>query len=89
MNVKLVIEYEGTHYHGWQAQAGTPTVEAALRAQPKLWPDSVTVRLRDGDREVELHGPLPVCRQLLDELPQLWSRLRPQSGSPGAQGPSS
>jgi hypothetical protein len=44
------------------------------------------VRLRDGDREVELHGPLPVCRQLLDELPQLWSRLRPQAGSPGAQG---
>jgi tRNA pseudouridine38-40 synthase len=31
MNVKLVIEYEGTRYHGWQAQAGTPTVEAALR----------------------------------------------------------
>jgi len=31
MNVKLVIEYEGTHYYGWQAQAGAPTVEAALR----------------------------------------------------------
>ena len=31
MNLKLVIEYEGTRYHGWQAQAGAPTVEAALR----------------------------------------------------------
>jgi tRNA pseudouridine38-40 synthase len=31
MNVKLVIEYEGSRYHGWQAQAGAPTVEAALR----------------------------------------------------------
>jgi len=31
MNVKLVIEYEGTRYHGWQAQAGAPTIEAALR----------------------------------------------------------
>jgi tRNA pseudouridine38-40 synthase len=31
MNVKLVIEYEGTRYHGWQAQAGAPTVEAALK----------------------------------------------------------
>jgi tRNA pseudouridine38-40 synthase len=31
MNVKLIVEYEGTRYHGWQAQAGTPTVEAALR----------------------------------------------------------
>src|SRR5256886_14247242 len=31
MNVKLVIEYEGTGYHGWQAQSGAATVEAALR----------------------------------------------------------
>jgi tRNA pseudouridine38-40 synthase len=31
MNVKLIVEYEGTRYHGWQAQAGTPTVEAVLR----------------------------------------------------------
>lgn len=31
-NVKLVLEYEGTRYHGWQQQAGsTPTVEGALR----------------------------------------------------------
>jgi tRNA pseudouridine38-40 synthase len=31
MNVKLVLEYEGTGYHGWQAQAGPSTIEAALR----------------------------------------------------------
>jgi tRNA pseudouridine38-40 synthase len=31
MNVKLVLEYQGTRYHGWQAQAGAPTVEGALR----------------------------------------------------------
>jgi tRNA pseudouridine38-40 synthase len=32
MNVKLVVEYEGTRYHGWQAQTGALTIEAALRA---------------------------------------------------------
>jgi tRNA pseudouridine38-40 synthase len=32
MNVKLIVEYEGTRYHGWQSQAGTPTIESALRA---------------------------------------------------------
>ena len=32
MNVKLIVEYEGTRYHGWQAQAGTPTIESVLRA---------------------------------------------------------
>jgi len=32
MNIKLVLEYEGTGYHGWQAQSGAPTIEAELRA---------------------------------------------------------
>ncbi len=32
MNVKLIVEYEGTRYHGWQAQVGATTIEAALRA---------------------------------------------------------
>jgi tRNA pseudouridine38-40 synthase len=31
MNVKLILEYEGTRYHGWQAQRGTATIESALR----------------------------------------------------------
>jgi tRNA pseudouridine38-40 synthase len=31
-NVKLIVEYEGTHYHGWQQQHGAATVEAALKA---------------------------------------------------------
>jgi tRNA pseudouridine38-40 synthase len=30
-NVKLTIEYEGTRYHGWQAQATAPTIQAALQ----------------------------------------------------------
>jgi tRNA pseudouridine38-40 synthase len=31
MKVKLVLEYEGTRYHGWQAQSSAPTIEGALR----------------------------------------------------------
>jgi len=32
VNVRLVLEYEGTLFRGWQAQAGQRTVEGELRA---------------------------------------------------------
>ncbi|MEA2684597.1 MAG: tRNA pseudouridine38-40 synthase [Chloroflexota bacterium] len=28
---KLVLEYDGTNYHGWQQQPGQPTIEAAVK----------------------------------------------------------
>ena len=29
-NFKLIIEYDGTNYHGWQRQAADPTVQAEI-----------------------------------------------------------
>ena len=45
-----------------------------------------SVRLREGDREVEIHGNAAFVRQTLDDLPALFARLRgeaaPQSRPP-------
>jgi tRNA pseudouridine38-40 synthase len=32
VRLKLTLEYDGTPFHGWAAQPGLPTIEAALRA---------------------------------------------------------
>jgi tRNA pseudouridine38-40 synthase len=30
VNIKLIVEYDGTHYHGWQVQASGETIQAVL-----------------------------------------------------------
>src|SRR5438270_4670646 len=35
-----------------------------------------TLRLRDGDREIEVSGSAPFVRQVLDDLPALLAKLR-------------
>lgn len=36
-NIKLILEYDGTNYHGWQSQSGsgTPTIQDSLEAALK------------------------------------------------------
>lgn len=46
MNFKLLIQYDGTDFHGWQIQEGSRTVQGEL----------VRVLSLLDDREVKLHG---------------------------------
>ena len=42
---------------------------------------SHSLRLRDGDREIEVSGSAAFVRQVLDDLPAMWTRLHGE-GSP-------
>jgi tRNA pseudouridine38-40 synthase len=46
MNFKLLIQYDGTEFHGWQTQAGLRTVQGEL----------IRVLSLLDDREVKVHG---------------------------------
>ncbi len=35
-SIKLVIEYEGTNYHGWQTQKNAPTIQKVLEDKLKI-----------------------------------------------------
>lgn len=41
-----------------------------------------SVRLREGDREAEIHGSAAFVRQIIDELPTLFARLRGEAAAP-------
>src|SRR5215469_3557038 len=38
-------------------------------------PPPHTLRLRDGDREIEVSGSAAFIRQVIEDIPDLWSRL--------------
>jgi len=57
-NIKLIVEYDGTNYHGWQSQAGTgqPTIQDTLdRAIRTLIGEDVKI-LSSGRTDAGVHA---------------------------------
>jgi tRNA pseudouridine38-40 synthase len=55
-NVKLTIEYDGTHYHGWQRQKSDPTFQAEIeKAISTIMGHSITV-IGSGRTDAGVHA---------------------------------
>ncbi len=52
-----------------------PPYRPAPRVEVPAAPISHSLRLRDGEREIEVSGSAAFVRQVLDDLPAMWTRL--------------
>ena len=87
----LTIAYQGRHssdrpsfsgprqFSGPRPNFNTSDTRPPFRPSPRVEvpaaPISHSLRLRDGDREIEVSGSAAFVRQVLDDLPAMWTRL--------------
>lgn len=57
-NIKLILEYDGTNYHGWQSQAGSgsPTIQEAVEQAIKTLTGDDVKLLSSGRTDAGVHA---------------------------------
>ena len=69
VNIKLVLEYDGTNYHGWQFQPVVPTIQGEVqRALKKILKKEVTV-ISAGRTDAGVHAKGQVANFKTSNLP--------------------
>ncbi len=55
-NIKIVIEYEGTHYHGWQRQSDDITIEGVLEEKLGIITGGKVTLIGSGRTDAGVHA---------------------------------
>jgi tRNA pseudouridine38-40 synthase len=60
-NIRLVVAYDGTRYHGWQRQKNAPTLQAVMEDRLQLMTQSPVTLLASGRTDAGVHALNQVC----------------------------
>ena len=66
MNFKIIIEYEGTAYHGWQRQKDRPTVQGAIEAALEAMTGRLVKVIGSGRTDAGAHARNQVANFCVD-----------------------
>lgn len=71
-NIKLVIEYDGSHFHGWQEQPGQKTVQSELhRAVELVLHEKIRCLHASGRTDAGVHAKGQVVNFACEQTPDL------------------
>ena len=60
-NIRLILEYDGSHYHGWQRQERLPTIQAALEERLQMMMGEPVKLIASGRTDAGVHALNQVC----------------------------
>lgn len=63
-NIMLILEYEGTRYHGWQRQKQEPTVQAVMEDKIQTMVHEPITLMASGRTDAGVHAEHQVCHFL-------------------------
>ena len=60
-NIRLILEYDGTQYHGWQRQKSGPTIQAVIEDMIQMMVEESVNLIVSGRTDAGVHAQNQVC----------------------------
>ena len=60
-NIRLILEYDGTRYHGWQRQKNEPTIQGIIESKIQIMTREPVTLIASGRTDAGVHALSQVC----------------------------